>query len=124
MASGTLLWCPEFGHTVSHVPGLNCQRCPRIIPRRGLTPRWSGPANSAAVGYPRRFAPRRPLTWIVRLHVESREQWSEGVEQRGELMRKQRSAVFVVIAVAILAPAHVAGAQQAGNMPRIGFLGP
>jgi ABC-type uncharacterized transport system substrate-binding protein len=39
-------------------------------------------------------------------------------------MRKKRSAVFVVIAFAILAPAHPTGAQQAGNMPRIGFLAP
>jgi len=26
---------------------------------------WSGPANSCTVGYPRRFAPRRPLTGNV-----------------------------------------------------------
>jgi putative ABC transport system substrate-binding protein len=39
-------------------------------------------------------------------------------------MRKKLHAVFVVIAFAILAPIPPAGAQQAGNMPRIGFLGP
>jgi putative ABC transport system substrate-binding protein len=39
-------------------------------------------------------------------------------------MRKQLSAVFVVIAFAILAPIHPTGAQQAGNTPRIGFLAP
>jgi putative tryptophan/tyrosine transport system substrate-binding protein len=39
-------------------------------------------------------------------------------------MRKKLSAVFVVIAFAILAPIHPAGAQQAGNVPRIGFLAP
>ena len=37
-------------------------------------------------------------------------------------MRKKLIAAFVVMAFAILAPAHPAGAQQAGNMPRIGFL--
>ena len=37
-------------------------------------------------------------------------------------MRKKLIAAFVVIALAILAPTHPAGAQQAGNMPRIGFL--
>jgi putative tryptophan/tyrosine transport system substrate-binding protein len=37
-------------------------------------------------------------------------------------MRKKLIAVLVVIACAILAPTHPAGAQQAGNMPRIGFL--
>ena len=47
---------------------------------------------------------------------------TEGVGHRGEPMRKKLSAVFVVIAFAILAPTHAAGAQQAGNMPRIGFL--
>jgi hypothetical protein len=37
-------------------------------------------------------------------------------------MRKKLIAAFVVMAFAILAPAPPAGAQQAGNMPRIGFL--
>ena len=39
-------------------------------------------------------------------------------------MRKKLRAVFVVIAFAILASTHPAGPQQAGHMPRIGFLGP
>ena len=39
-------------------------------------------------------------------------------------MRKKLYVVFVVIVFAILAPIPPAGAQQAGNMPRIGFLGP
>jgi putative tryptophan/tyrosine transport system substrate-binding protein len=39
-------------------------------------------------------------------------------------MRKKLHVVFVVIAFAILAPIPPAGAQQAGTMPRIGFLGP
>jgi len=39
-------------------------------------------------------------------------------------MRKKLHVVFVTIAFAILAPLPPAGAQQAGNMPRIGFLGP
>jgi len=39
-------------------------------------------------------------------------------------MRKNLIAAFVVMAFAILAPAHPAGAQQGGNMPRIGFLAP
>ena len=39
-------------------------------------------------------------------------------------MRKKLRAVLVVIAFAILTPIHPAGAQQTGNMPRIGFLGP
>ncbi len=39
-------------------------------------------------------------------------------------MRKKLRAVFVVMAFAILAPVHPAGAQQTGNMPRIGFLAP
>ena len=30
----------------------------------------SGAPNSEAVGFPRRFAPRRPLTWIVRWQRE------------------------------------------------------
>ena len=37
-------------------------------------------------------------------------------------MRKKLIAAFVVMAFAILAPAYPAGAQQTGNMPRIGFL--
>ena len=37
-------------------------------------------------------------------------------------MRKKLIAVFVVMAFAILAHVHDAGAQQVGNMPRIGFL--
>jgi putative ABC transport system substrate-binding protein len=47
---------------------------------------------------------------------------TEGLGPRGEPMRKKLIAAFVVIALAILAPTHPAGAQQAGNMPRIGFL--
>ena len=39
-------------------------------------------------------------------------------------MRKKLRAAFVVIAFAILAPIHPVGAQQTGNRPRIGFLGP
>ena len=39
-------------------------------------------------------------------------------------MKKKLRAVFVVIAYAILAPIPLTGAQQTGNMPRIGFLGP
>jgi ABC-type uncharacterized transport system substrate-binding protein len=39
-------------------------------------------------------------------------------------MRKKLHMVFVVIAFALLAPLHPGGAQQAGHMPRIGFLGP
>ena len=39
-------------------------------------------------------------------------------------MRKKLYVVFVVIAFAILAPIHPAGAQQTRNMPRVGFLGP
>ena len=39
-------------------------------------------------------------------------------------MRKKLTAALVVMAFAILAPIPPAGAQQAGNMPRIGFLGP
>src|SRR2546423_6099084 len=65
---------------------------------------------------------RARLRRSVRLHVDSREQLTEGVGHRGEPMRKKLSAVFVVIALAILALTHPAGAQQAGNMPRIGFL--
>src|SRR5262245_64733571 len=61
---------------------------------------------------------------MVRLHVDRREPWLEGVGQRGEPMRKKLHVVFVVIACAILAPTPPAGAQQAGHMPRIGFLGP
>ena len=37
-------------------------------------------------------------------------------------MREKRIAAFVVMAFAILAHVHDAGAQQVGNMPRIGFL--
>ena len=47
---------------------------------------------------------------------------TEGVGRREEPMRKQRIAACVVIAFAILAHVHDAGAQQAGHMPRIGFL--
>ena len=65
-----------------------------------------------------------PLTAGVRLHVDSREPLSEGIGQREGIMRKKLRAVFVVIACAILAPIPPAGAQQTGNMPRIGFLGP
>ena len=32
----------------------------------GIGTRWSGPPNRVVVGYPRRFALRRPFTWIVR----------------------------------------------------------
>ena len=39
-------------------------------------------------------------------------------------MMKKLRAGFAVIAFAILAPIPPAGAQQAGHMPRIGFLGP
>ena len=42
---------------------------------------------------------------------------TEGVGHRGEPMRKKLSAVFVVIAFAILAPTHPAGAQQANALP-------
>jgi ABC-type uncharacterized transport system substrate-binding protein len=60
---------------------------------------------------------------MVRLHVGSREPlWK--ASGRGEPMRKKLHVVFVVIAFAILTPISPAGAQQAGNMPRIGFLGP
>ena len=38
-------------------------------------------------------------------------------------MRKKFSAVFVVIAFAILAPIHPVGVQQARKMSRIEFLG-
>ena len=46
----------------------------------------------------------------------------EGVGHREEPMREKLIAAFVVMAFAILAHVHHAGAQQAGNMPRIGFL--
>ena len=39
-------------------------------------------------------------------------------------MRKKLTAALVVMAFAILAPAHPAGAQQGGKMPRVGFLAP
>jgi putative ABC transport system substrate-binding protein len=39
-------------------------------------------------------------------------------------MRKNLIAAFVVMAFAILAPAHTAGAQQGAKMPRVGFLAP
>jgi hypothetical protein len=60
---------------------------------------------------------------MVRLHVDRREPLLDSVGQRGEPMRKKLHVVFVVIAFAILAPIPPTGAQQAGNMPWIGFLG-
>jgi putative tryptophan/tyrosine transport system substrate-binding protein len=39
-------------------------------------------------------------------------------------MRKNLIAAFVVMTFAILAPAHPAGTQQAGTMPRVGVLAP
>jgi len=68
MASGTLLQCPQSGQTVTHVPGLNCQPCPRTVPVRCPTTRSSGPPANGAGGYPRGFAARRPLNVDVRPH--------------------------------------------------------
>src|SRR5262245_5840517 len=48
-------------YTVKHVPGPYLDRA--------LTSRSSGPAASVAGGYPRRFAPRRPLNANVRTHI-------------------------------------------------------
>jgi hypothetical protein len=66
MASGTLLQCPQFDQTVSHVPGLNCQRCLRTVPvisnlrvnRTACQLRWQVPSSlrSSAAGYARRWA--------------------------------------------------------------------
>jgi putative ABC transport system substrate-binding protein len=39
-------------------------------------------------------------------------------------MRQKLIAALVVMAYAILAPAHPAGAQQGGKIPRVGFLAP
>lgn len=39
-------------------------------------------------------------------------------------MRKKLTAALVVMAFAILAPAHPAGAQQGGKIPRVGYLAP
>jgi hypothetical protein len=58
------------------------------------------------------------------LHVDRREPWLEGVGPREEPMRKQLPVVCVVIACTILASIPPARAQQTGNWPRIGFLGP
>src|SRR5262245_53279389 len=101
MASGTLLQCPQSGQTVTHVPGLNCQPCPRTVPICALTCGSTGPPASVAGGYPRRFAPRRPVNRDVR--------------GQGMVLAARTQNVLLSIAVAFVWLAHLVSPVQLGS---------
>src|SRR5215471_12002671 len=87
---------------VTHVPGLNCYLCVRTVPRVRRTSRFSGPPLALlAPAAERQRSPHRRSDSPLRAHT--------------------------VIAVLILLPALLAAplaadAQQAGKVPRVGFL--